>query len=70
MSAANILLGANQPQGMSTGMAANASAMLGLGAPGANLQDQLQDQIAARRKAIGVGSGGFGANMALFGTTK
>lgn len=64
MSAANILLDANQPQGM--GMAANASQMLGLGAPGTVLQDQLKDEVAAQRKKLGLTPGAFGASSVLF----
>lgn len=69
MAASNLLLAANQPQGM--GMAVNASQSLGLGAPGANLQDQLQEEVQQRRKALGLGGpANYGAATALFGTMK
>lgn len=65
MAAANILLAANQPQGI--GQALNASQSLGLGVPGQVLKNDLQDQIAERRKALDLKPLAFGAASVLFG---
>lgn len=67
--AANVLLAANQPQGLGgLGQSINASQMLGLGAPGGALKDQLTDQIKQRRASLDLKQ--YGAASALFGDTR
>lgn len=66
---AGSLLRANGPQSPN-GTSVNASMMLGLGAAGSQLQDQLTDQEAERRRKLltGVddpGSGGLGGSTLL-----
>lgn len=70
MRAANILLAANQPQ--NAGQATNASQqLLGLPGLGTDLEDDLQRQLAERRKQIiGDTPSKYGAVTALFGTAQ
>lgn len=57
---ASSMLGANQAQ-TPNGTSLNASATLGLGAPGQELQSQLNDELEQRRKKLGQSLAGDGA---------
>lgn len=68
---ATSMLAANQPQ-TPNGTSLNASAMLGLGAPGQDLQSQLSSELEERKKKLsaitsGLDGAGYGSPLTAAG---